>query len=122
LACSIVSSSARKAAYFSASSIVAGFQIGIRLEYPVARLACRKQPKAAERPEKRNPRTHGLPPQTAASTVVAMPAGISLRGVDPRLRGDDVGVRRRHFIVGMTNSAPSLTPLGQREVTVLVLV
>jgi hypothetical protein len=28
----------------------------------------------------------------------------------------------RHFIVGMTNSAPSLTPEGQREVTVLVLV
>ena len=26
------------------------------------------------------------------------------------------------FIVGMTNSAPSLTPDGQREVTVLVLV
>jgi hypothetical protein len=28
----------------------------------------------------------------------------------------------RHFIVGMTNSAPSFTPEGQREVTVLVLV
>ena len=28
----------------------------------------------------------------------------------------------RHFIVGMTNSAPSLMPDGQREVTVLVLV
>ena len=27
-----------------------------------------------------------------------------------------------HFIVGMTNSAPSLVPEGQREVTVLVLV
>lgn len=27
-----------------------------------------------------------------------------------------------HFIVGMANSAPSLMPLGQREVTVLVLV
>src|SRR5690606_15056697 len=27
-----------------------------------------------------------------------------------------------YFIVGMTNSAPSLIPLGQREVTVLVLV
>jgi hypothetical protein len=27
-----------------------------------------------------------------------------------------------HFIVGMTNSAPSFTPEGQREVTVLVLV
>src|SRR5262249_9139921 len=27
-----------------------------------------------------------------------------------------------YFIVGITNSAPSLTPLGQREVTVLVLV
>ena len=27
-----------------------------------------------------------------------------------------------HFIVGMTNSAPSFTPHGQREVTVLVLV
>ena len=29
---------------------------------------------------------------------------------------------RSHFMVGITNSAPSLTPLGQREVTVLVLV
>jgi hypothetical protein len=29
---------------------------------------------------------------------------------------------RAHFIVGMTNSAPSLMPEGQREVTVLVLV
>ena len=28
----------------------------------------------------------------------------------------------RQFIVGMENSAPSLTPEGQREVTVLVLV
>ena len=27
-----------------------------------------------------------------------------------------------HFIVGMTNSAPSLVPEGQRAVTVLVLV
>jgi hypothetical protein len=27
-----------------------------------------------------------------------------------------------YFIVGMTNSAPSFTPLGQREVTVFVLV
>jgi hypothetical protein len=27
-----------------------------------------------------------------------------------------------YFIVGMTNSAPSFTPDGQREVTVLVLV
>jgi hypothetical protein len=27
-----------------------------------------------------------------------------------------------HFIVGIENSAPSLTPDGQREVTVLVLV
>jgi hypothetical protein len=27
-----------------------------------------------------------------------------------------------HFIVGMTNSAPSLTPEGQRAVTVLVRV
>ncbi len=30
--------------------------------------------------------------------------------------------RLRYFIVGITNSAPSLTPDGQREVTVLVLV
>jgi hypothetical protein len=29
---------------------------------------------------------------------------------------------RPHFIVGMENSAPSLMPEGQREVTVLVLV
>ncbi len=27
-----------------------------------------------------------------------------------------------YFIVGMTNSAPSFTPLGQREVTVFVFV
>jgi hypothetical protein len=27
-----------------------------------------------------------------------------------------------HFMVGITNSAPSLVPVGQREVTVLVLV
>ena len=31
-------------------------------------------------------------------------------------------ISRAHFIVGMTNSAPSLMPEGQREVTVLVLV
>jgi hypothetical protein len=31
-------------------------------------------------------------------------------------------VRLSYFIVGMTNSAPSLTPEGQREVTVLVFV
>lgn len=30
--------------------------------------------------------------------------------------------RRAYFIVGMENSAPSLTPEGQREVTVLVRV
>ncbi|PSO15271.1 hypothetical protein C7G42_28160 [Bradyrhizobium sp. MOS003] len=30
--------------------------------------------------------------------------------------------RGRHFISGIENSAPSLTPDGQREVTVLVLV
>ncbi|CAM5584417.1 hypothetical protein ATER59S_05155 [Aquamicrobium terrae] len=29
---------------------------------------------------------------------------------------------KNYFIVGMANSAPSLTPDGQREVTVLVLV
>jgi hypothetical protein len=28
----------------------------------------------------------------------------------------------RHFIVGIENSAPSLVPLGQRDVTVLVFV
>jgi hypothetical protein len=33
-----------------------------------------------------------------------------------------IASRDRHFIVGMTNSAPSLTPEGQRAVTVLVLV
>ena len=31
-------------------------------------------------------------------------------------------VRRDQFIVGIENSAPSLTPDGQRAVTVLVLV
>ncbi len=31
-------------------------------------------------------------------------------------------IRGVHPIVGMTNSAPSLTPVGQRDVTVLVLV
>jgi hypothetical protein len=33
-----------------------------------------------------------------------------------------IAKRDRHFIVGMTNSAPSFTPEGQRAVTVLVLV
>ena len=32
------------------------------------------------------------------------------------------GLSPGYFIVGMANSAPSLTPDGQREVTVLVLV
>lgn len=32
------------------------------------------------------------------------------------------GMDHRYFIVGMTNSAPSLMPDGQREVIVLVLV
>jgi hypothetical protein len=33
-----------------------------------------------------------------------------------------VGLHVPQFIVGIENSAPSLTPEGQREVTVLVLV
>jgi hypothetical protein len=31
-------------------------------------------------------------------------------------------ISKPHFIVGMTNSAPSLVPEGQRDVTVLVCV
>src|SRR5690606_7344653 len=37
-------------------------------------------------------------------------------------QGSALAKRQLQFIVGMTNSAPSLTPEGQREVTVLVLV
>jgi hypothetical protein len=47
-----------------------------------------------------------------------LPAPFSKVGVTAR----DARAPPRQFIVGMTNSAPSLTPDGQREVTVLVLV
>jgi hypothetical protein len=40
----------------------------------------------------------------------------------PEARTRKPEIRRRHFMVGMANSAPSLTPDGQREVIVLVLV
>jgi hypothetical protein len=48
----------------------------------------------------------------------AQPASISARArhAAPRI------ARLRYFIVGMTNSAPSFVPVGQRDVTVLVLV
>jgi hypothetical protein len=53
----------------------------------------------------------------------------SLRTVSARQQDDhtgrpcvDRGARGRHLIVGMTNSAPSLVPEGQRDVTVLVFV
>lgn len=45
----------------------------------------------------------------------AGPVGAGHRVVPGRCRGDQ-------DIVGMTKEAPSLTPEGQREVTVLVLV
>src|SRR5262249_38814312 len=63
------------------------------------------------------------------------PCHIALRRLmGPRLRGDDSGESLLHiffrgdergncyFIVGITNSAPSLMPEGQRAVSVLVLV
>jgi hypothetical protein len=42
----------------------------------------------------------------------------------PAAEGEDAQSKKPsgQFIVGMTNSAPSLMPDGQREVTVLVLV
>ena len=42
----------------------------------------------------------------------------------PAAEGEDAQTENRpdQFIVGITNSAPSLMPDGQREVTVLVLV
>jgi hypothetical protein len=40
----------------------------------------------------------------------------------PGIAGEAILSAATYFIVGMTNSAPSLTPLGQRDVTVLVLV
>ena len=44
--------------------------------------------------------------------------------VDARVKPghDELGERADQFIVGIENSAPSLTPEGQRAVTVLVLV
>jgi len=43
--------------------------------------------------------------------------------VDARVKpGHNEEVAARYFIVGIENSAPSLTPDGQRAVTVLVLV
>jgi hypothetical protein len=48
--------------------------------------------------------------------------GSNVDSVMAGARGSRSRRRAHHFIVGMTNSAPSFTPEGQREVTVLVLV
>ena len=44
------------------------------------------------------------------------------RGLGPGCGWSARSALQRHFIVGMTNSAPSLMPDGQRDVTVLVFV
>src|SRR6476619_953775 len=53
-----------------------------------------------------------LQPVSASSTRI---------GADARNAGRGSCMRCGYFIVGMTNSAPSLVPDGQRAVTVLVL-
>src|SRR4051812_38159403 len=55
---------------------------------------------------------------------VAQPAsaGSARIRADARRAGRMSCMRSGYFIVGMTNSAPSLVPDGQRAVTVLVLV
>ena len=47
---------------------------------------------------------------------VAVVHGLAVTGSGPP------AMRKAYFMVGITNSAPSLTPEGQRDVTVLVLV
>jgi protein-tyrosine-phosphatase len=59
-------------------------------------------------------------PTRSARSV--FPAGPEPGSVHRPRPGSLSRVRAAYFIVGMTNSAPSLMPLGQREVTVLVLV
>ncbi|GLQ81597.1 hypothetical protein GCM10007881_51180 [Mesorhizobium huakuii] len=62
----------------------------------------------------------------AAKKARTMQPGPSMSDMLPRAAAEGGGVSKktvkRQFIVGMTNSAPSLMPDGQREVTVLVLV
>src|SRR5581483_309254 len=80
---------------------------------------------------------HGSRPVPSAALAGTLGAGMTLEsgaivplaygaiGFPERHPGagrDPVHGTACHFIVGMTNSAPSLTPDGQREVTVLVLV
>src|SRR5581483_449800 len=59
-------------------------------------------------------------PHIRIAPTASGPAGFEFDGLRSRLIRS--ARRRRHFMVGMTNSAPSLVPDGQRAVTVLVLV
>ncbi|CAA2157505.1 hypothetical protein MBRA_02887 [Methylobacterium brachiatum] len=56
----------------------------------------------------------------ARSCTVALP--LSRRAPRGTLPAEGGGLKRPYRIVGMENSAPLLMPLGQRCVTVLVLV
>ena len=66
---------------------------------------------------------------TGAETSMLPPVTLSVFAVQPESSTASAAVRMTgaspipaHFIVGITNSAPSLVPVGQRDVTVLVLV
>jgi len=65
-------------------------------------------------PERRsvNLRSLAQPARTSAATMAAVQV----------IRMACIGMGLNHFIVGITNSAPSLVPEGQRAVTVFVLV
>jgi hypothetical protein len=56
------------------------------------------------------------------SVLQAASASAVSRNIEVRNAGRRCFMRCDYFIVGMTNSAPSLVPDGQRAVTVLVLV
>jgi hypothetical protein len=62
-------------------------------------------------------KSSGTDAKNLFAQIVVMDSGL-LASLGPGMTRS----RDRHFIVGMTNSAPSLTPEGQRAVTVLVLV
>ena len=69
-----------------------------------------------------------LPVPACALEMPSIQSGFFFLASDglPGQLGNDEDEWRRprsaHFIVGMTNSAPSLVPDGQRDVTVFVLV
>jgi hypothetical protein len=62
----------------------------------------------------------GVSPCAAATEAITSASALLHNAA--RTRPESEGTPHAHFIVGMTNSAPSLVPDGQREVTVLVLV